>query len=69
MREFLILIGELMFIAVIQIILEAILDEWAQKRAIIIINIACIIISYFLLFRYVYNHFIRDLLTVVNYYF
>lgn len=69
MREFMILIGELMFIAILQMILETILDEVSQKKAIKLINIACILISYFLLLRYVYNHFIGELTSMVNFYF
>jgi hypothetical protein len=64
-----ILIGELVLIAMVQVILDAILDESGQERAIKVVNIACIFISYFLLVRYVYNYFIVDLMTVVNLYF
>jgi hypothetical protein len=69
MREFMILIGELVLIAMVQVILDAILDESGQKRAIKVVNIACILISYFLLVRYVYNNLIGEFTTMINYHF
>ncbi|MCL1842842.1 MAG: hypothetical protein FWF79_03440 [Defluviitaleaceae bacterium] len=69
MREFMILIGELMFISAMQIVLEAILDETDKKKIMKVVNLACIIISYFLLLRYVYNHIIDEIGGFVNFYF
>ncbi|MCL2224697.1 MAG: hypothetical protein FWB96_07000 [Defluviitaleaceae bacterium] len=69
MREFMFLIVELMAIAVLQMIIGNILDEVSQKRTIKLINVACILISYFLLLRYVYNHFLGEITTMVNFYF
>jgi MFS-type transporter involved in bile tolerance (Atg22 family) len=69
MGEFMILIFELLFIALLQVILSAILDESGQKQTMKVINIACVIISYFLLFRYVYNQFMGEITAFVNYYF
>jgi len=69
MREFMFLIFELMTVAVLQMILENILNETSQKRVVKLINIACILISYFLLLRYVYNHFIVEITSMVNFYF
>ncbi|MCL2386446.1 MAG: hypothetical protein FWC89_02745 [Defluviitaleaceae bacterium] len=69
MRDFMVLIGELMFVAALQVIVNAILDEGGQKRVITVVNIACVLISYFLLVRYVYNHLIGDLSALVNLYF
>ena len=69
MREFMFLIIELMTVAILQMILENILDEASQKRTIKLINIAGILISYFLLLRYVYNHFIGEITSMLNFYF
>jgi len=67
MREFLILIGELLFIALLQTIIEAIFDAEERKRQMKVVNIACISISYFLLVRYVYNHLWGELVSLVNF--
>jgi len=69
MREFVILIFELICIAAFQIIISAIFDEGGPKWVIKAINIACIIIGYFLLLRYVYNLFSEQITTFVNFYF
>lgn len=59
MRDFMILMGELLFIAVFQMISTTFLDEVGQKWIIKLINIACIVICYFLLLRYVYNQLLE----------
>jgi hypothetical protein len=69
MREFMILIGTLVLVAMMQVALTEILDELNLKRAIKVVNIVCVIFCYFLLARFVYNHIIEDLMRVVNYYF
>ena len=67
MREFMILLTELLFIAVIQTIVESILDAEERKRQLKVVNIACIAVSYVLLFRYVYNHLWGELMSFVNF--
>jgi hypothetical protein len=69
MREFMILIGTMVLVAMFQVVLTEILDELNLKRAIKVVNIVCVIFSYFLLARFVYNHIIEDFMRVVNYYF
>jgi len=59
MRDFMILMGELLFIAVFQMISTTFLDEVGQKWIIKLINVACIVICYFLLLRYVYNQLLE----------
>jgi len=59
MREFMILMGELLFIAVFQMISTTFLDEVGQKWIIKLINVACIVICYFLMLRYVYNQLLE----------
>ena len=66
MRPFLILIAELLFIAVLQTIVEAILDSEERKKQMKVVNIACIAVSYVLLFRYVYNELLGELTTLAN---
>jgi hypothetical protein len=68
LREFMILIGEVMCVVAVQIILGAVLDESGHKSVVKIINIACILICYFLLFRYVYNNFIGEITMFVNFF-
>ena len=67
MREFMILITELLFIAVLQTIVESILDAEERKKQLKVVNIACIAVSYVLLIRYVYNHLWGELTTFVNF--
>ena len=65
MGPFLILIAELLFIAILQSIIESILG--AEARQIKIINIACIAVSYVLLFRYIQNHLWYELVAFVHF--
>lgn len=67
MREFMILIAELLFIAVIQTIVESIMDAENRKTQLKVVNIACIAVSYGLLIRYVYNHLWSEVLAFVNF--
>ena len=67
MREFMILLTELLSIAVIQTIVESILDAEERKKQLKVVNIACIAVSYVLLFRYVYNHLWGELMSFVNF--
>ena len=67
MREFMILIGELILVAAMQNVVEAIFTEWKIESRMKIINIACLLISYFLLLRFVYNHFIEEITALVNF--
>jgi len=67
MREFMILLTELLFIAVLQTIVESILDAEERKKQLKVVNIACIAVSYVLLFRYVYNHLWGELMSFVNF--
>ena len=67
MREFMILIIELLFIALIQTVIEAVFDEQERKKQIKVVNIACILISYLLLIRFVYNHLLGELTAFVGF--
>lgn len=56
MRDFLILIVELLAIAIIQTIVESILDAEERKGLLKVVNIACIAASYILVIRYIATH-------------
>jgi len=67
MREFIILIGELLFIVLIQTVLESVLDAEKRERQMKVINIACIVVSYLLLIRYVHNNLWAEIQSLVNF--
>ena len=67
MREFLILITELLVILILQIIIEAVFDAEKHKKHMKVVNISCLMVSYVLLARYVYNHLWSELLAFVNF--
>ena len=67
MREFMVLIVELLFIALIQTIVEAVFDAEDRKKQMRVVNIACILISYLLLIRFVYNHLLEELTAFVGF--
>ena len=67
MRPFLILIAELLFIAILQSILEAVLDTEPRQKLLKIINIAAIAAGYVLLFRYIQNHLWYELVAFVHF--
>ena len=68
MREFLMLIGELLFVAMLQIVVTTSLEESGPKWLVKTINVACILICYLLLFRYVYNLYIGELTSFINFF-
>jgi len=67
MREFMILISEILFIVILQTIIEAIFDMQQRKEYAKVVNIACVLICYFLLIRYVYNHLLGEITALVNF--
>jgi len=67
MREFFILIGELLVIVLIQSVLEAVLDTEKRERQMKVINVACIVVSYVLLIRYVHNNLWAEIQSLVNF--
>jgi len=66
MREFMILIAELLFIAIVQTIVESIFDAEERQKQLKVVNIACIAMSYVLLIRYVYNQLWGELAMLAN---
>ena len=67
MREFLILIAELLFIAVVQTIVESVLDTDDHKKLLKVVNIACIVASYIFLIRFVATHLLGELFAFINF--
>lgn len=66
MREFMILIAELLLIAVIQTIVESVMDAEKREKQIKVVNLACLAVSYVLLFRYVHSHLWGEIAAFVN---
>jgi len=66
MREFVVLIGELLFIVLIQSILESVLDAEKRERYMKVINVACVVVSYVMLIRYVHNNLWAELQALVG---
>ena len=62
-----ILIGELLLIAVIQTVMETLLDAEERKKQLKVVNLACIAASYMLLARFVYTYLIGDLFAFVGF--
>jgi len=69
MREFLILITEILLIVILQTIIEAVLEIQQRKEYTKVVNIACVLASYLLLFRYTYNHLWGEIVALVNFVF
>ena len=67
MREFMMLISEILFIVILQTVIEAIFDMQNRKEYAKVVNIACVLICYFLLIRYVYNHLLGEFTALINY--
>jgi len=66
MREFLLLVGTLLFIAFLQKIVGDILDKSELTNYKPVVDIACIVTCYFLLGRYVYVHLLEDVLAFIG---
>ena len=68
MRDFWILISQLLFTAMMQLALSTYLEAIEAKWLIKIINISCIAICYILLFRYVYNLYNTEISAFINFF-
>ena len=67
MREFMILITEILLIVILQTIIEAILAIQKREEYAKVVNIACVLVCYFLLIRYTYNHLWGEIAALVNF--
>ena len=66
MREFIILIGEILLIALLQTIFEVFLDKDKQALQIRMVNIACFLGSFYLLLQFVFTHILSEISTFVK---
>ena len=66
MREFIILIGEILLIALLQTIFEVFLDKDKQALQIRMVNIACFLGSFYLLLQFVFTHILSEITTFVK---
>ena len=66
MQDFVGLIVSLLAVALVQIICEFIFDQMGWKPVSKMANIACVLFCYALLFRFVYNNFLGELMAFVN---
>ena len=63
MRDFIILLGQLLFVAFLQTVLESFFNPDEQANHIKVLNIACVTVCYVLLLHYMYQHL---WLTLIN---
>ena len=56
MREFIILIGQIGFIAILELVLEMIIDTGGQPHHKTILRVACIMGSLYLLLEFAHNY-------------
>ena len=66
MSEFVILIGQIFVIGVIQIIIEVFINMSDKPYQSKIINIACFMGSFYLLLDCTYNYLLKDISRLVN---
>jgi hypothetical protein len=66
MKEFMVLIGQIFVISLVQTVLEAFLDTEGRKYQIRIINIACIVGSLYFLLQFVFDHIMKDVTTFLK---
>ena len=66
MREFMVLVGQIFLISLVQTILEVFLKSENRDYQIRIINIACIMGSLYLVIQFVFTYVIRELSTMIH---
>ena len=66
MREFMVLVGQIFLISLVQTILEVFLKTENRDYQIKIINIACIMGSLYLVIQFVFTYIIRELTSIVH---
>jgi len=66
MREFMVLVGQIFLISLVQTILEVFLKSENRDYQIRIINIACIMGSLYLVIQFVFTYVIRELTTMIH---
>jgi len=66
MREFMVLVGQIFLISLVQTILEVFLKTDGRDYQIKIINIACIMGSLYLVIQFVFTYIIRELTSIIH---
>ena len=67
MKKFVMLLGEIFFIACLQSVIEVFMNLSEKSYQAKILNIACFCGSLYLLLEYVFNNIIKELLSFINY--
>lgn len=66
MNEFLLLLGRIFFIAVLQIVIEAFIDPDKRPHHAMILNVACIMGCLYLLLDFILNNVLTKLASLIN---
>ncbi len=67
MSELVLFIGEVLFIVLLQTVIELFFDESKHKYQKQILNIACILGSLYLLMNFVYDNILSEISTFVKF--
>lgn len=67
MREFIVLLGEIFLICLLQMVVEVFLDADKRSYQIRLINIACILGCLYLLLNFVMQNIITEIQAFVNF--
>ncbi|MCL2352272.1 MAG: hypothetical protein FWC55_07040 [Firmicutes bacterium] len=66
MNQLLLLIAQLLFISIMQTVIEAFLDTEKREQQKKILNIACILGSLYFLLQFVFTYVIKEINTLVK---
>ena len=66
MREFMVLVGQIFLISLVQTILEVFLKSENRDYQIKIINIACIMGSLYLVVQFIFTYIIKELNSIIH---
>lgn len=66
MKEFMVLIGQIILISCVQSVIEIFFDS-DKKTLSKIINIACYAGSFYLLIQYIFTYLLREIVSVVRF--
>ena len=66
MREFMVLVGQIFLISLVQTIIEVFLKSDNRDYQVRIINIACIMGSLYLVIQFVFTYIIKELSAIVH---
>ena len=69
MREFIMLIGHLCLIALVQMVLEAFIDAGKRPLHVHILNIACILGCVYLLIQFIFDFLLSELTAFISFLF